>query len=242
MRRGFWVVAGGAIVILAGCGTSVAAPSGWGPLRTAVDTLCPNLQGAYEAATEARLSSLSDQDDTETLTLSLIAGSGFAAGNPETMPGSLEISGDANEELLVEVSGTGAAPEVLRSRRTLDYTCKDGWLSLRNVAVPPRDLASPTTASDKPVRSRELFLVGGANGSLVGRLVVTRMSEFTVWCGDGCKGIGLPWTATRRTTWMRLPRLGDDASSGPRTWRDSERDKRVRLEEQRLESGLPNRD
>jgi hypothetical protein len=231
---------------LVACSDRQVVPGGWGPLRLATaDTLCPDIAGDYQLETVARIASLVDEYESDALLLSLSAGMSGRVELSERAMTSLRIEGDVNrgvELTLVYAHDSMPPRDTVRLRRTLSYACEGGWLRLRTVTVPPRDVDAPRDDSNLTVRERVLSIAGGAKGSLVGRMTTTRMVEFPIWCGDGCKGIPLPWTATKRTTWMRLLNVADDPTSLDMSDpRERQLDDRLRQEERRLEMGLPSR-
>ncbi len=53
---------------------------------------------------------------------------------------------------------------------------------------------------------KELYVARDSAGNLVARQVTATYLEFPVWCGDGCKGIPLPWTFRTRSSWSAVDR------------------------------------
>ncbi|MEP7384682.1 MAG: hypothetical protein ABI910_23630 [Gemmatimonadota bacterium] len=81
-----------------------------------------------------------------------------------------------------------------------DYYCADGWLQIGNRDLPTTWDADVVSESYRPNR-RAMRIAPGMDGALVARLDLIRNDEITIWCGDGCKGIPIPWTWETRSTW-----------------------------------------
>ncbi|MBK6454738.1 MAG: hypothetical protein IPF87_01430 [Gemmatimonadetes bacterium] len=99
-------------------------------------------------------------------------------------------------------------------RRGEHYTCKGGWLRVDRIVHDPgpdRNNPRPDTVVG------EVLLRKGWKGDLVAMAKVREAREFTVWCGDGCKGIPLgTWTARTWGRW-RSSAVASDGPS-PRPW------------------------
>jgi hypothetical protein len=99
-------------------------------------------------------------------------------------------------------------------RRGEHHTCKGGWLRVDRVVHDPgpdRNNPRPDTVVG------EVLLRKGWKGDLVAMAKVREAREFTVWCGDGCKGIPLgTWTARTWGRW-RSSAVASDGPS-PRPW------------------------
>lgn len=152
----------------------------------------------------------------------------------------LVVEGNANTQLQVKVSGSDDAVENLTWRRDHDYDCRAGWLRPRDA-----DEMFPSFVKGSERTYRHDFLITTDDrGRLVGRHSVLDFSEFTVWCGDGCKGFPIPWTIRRTVTWSFLPErpepvvAGGDGDEGTAEEHDPVSE-RLAAEEAALEQGPP---
>jgi len=126
---------------------------------------------------------------------------------------------------------------------TGDYFCEEGWLQLSNSSIPNLWDTDMTTPQFLP-RRHALRIAPGANKALVARLDFIDFEEFTVWCGDGCKGFPLPWTFKTRSAWSSARAWNANSvslySSGigpPHDVLSAAMQRRLWLEEQALENG-----
>lgn len=221
-RLGILVVA----FALACRGDGGRMPRDWGPLALGTAEHCPAVAGryAYEDSPVAWA----------------LAGS-HVAPDIERDLASFELRGAADTalQLIVPDGDTMRTVRLIRgSAYNGDYHCEDGWLHAASRHVSERfdtNVARP----DFVVRRRALRLAPGAKGALIGRFDGTDYSEFTVWCGDGCKGIPLPWTFRTSSVWSMVQPW--NAATATRSRRgsgpSSPVDVRVLAAERRLEYG-----
>lgn len=148
----------------------------------------------------------------------------------------LRIRGNVRDSLQLIVE-SGAHAETLTTTRGGGYSCASGWL------IPSGDVYLSELGREDSARyyndtksQRLHFAVSSAtDGSLVGRLRVRSYSEFTVWCGDGCRGFPIPFTSTYETKYSVLTPEGVLPPEVPR----DELSRRVAAEERMLEEGVP---
>jgi hypothetical protein len=91
-------------------------------------------------------------------------------------------------------------------RRGQHYDCASGWIVPRGTIM-RADLSeedSIRSMNDPKHHDYSLAIAGDTTGSLIARVRILAWSQFDVWCGDGCKGIPLPWSIERRTRWEYL--------------------------------------
>ena len=189
------------LVPLAACRRETAdLPKAWRPLQLGKDWHCPALAGRYAYAADP----VGYQ----------IAGR-FAPW--DSVPHELEsftVEGSADTALHVTLGFLdGQVVERRLAKGTEyagDYHCKDGWLHLSSRDIPNTWDAEVASGGFVTLR-RALRIAPGKDGRLVGRLDHTDYDEFTVWCGDGCKGIPLPWTFETRSTWSAAERWEEGA-------------------------------
>jgi hypothetical protein len=99
-------------------------------------------------------------------------------------------------------------------------------------------------------RRHAMMLAPNEDGALVARLDFIDYNEFTVWCGDGCKGFPIPGTFETRSVWSMAEKF--DSELPPPVARERQRviakkeaaleqarHDRVWQEEQLLENGPP---
>ena len=188
-----------ALVALAwGCADNTEGmPRSWGPVAVAEDaSRCPTVEGTYvsfirEGAEDAVFPSLvRPQLSWYALTLRW---------------DELVLTGDANQSLTADVAFMGGHEERVTITRGRDYRCEDGWI----VAPTPYGVVAgdddiPREQQSIRPDAREVFIAPGRQSSLVGRLETREEHEFPLWCGDGCKGIRLPWRTKRAVAWSRM--------------------------------------
>jgi hypothetical protein len=223
--------------LLACGGETKGMPRAWGPLSLARDERCPNVSGRYV--------------DSSLPIAWLLAGRHVPPDSADADWAWFELGGSADAELHVTVAYADGVEHSGRLTKgdpwNGDYHCDDGWLKIPDRWIPDRWDGELKT-DDFMIRRRAMRMAPGADGALVARLDGIDYDEFTVWCGDGCKGIPLPWTFRTRSAWSVAERWREGTPS-PRAkarLRDEERREAelqrargdpVYLEEQRLENG-----
>lgn len=175
-------------------------PKEWRPLQLGKEWRCPALAGRYVYALEPVAYQLAGR-----------------LAPWDSVPHELEsftIAGSADTALHVTLGFVDREDVEKRlvkgSQYAGDYYCDDGWLHLS-----PRDISGQWDAEVKTgdffPKRHDMRIAPGKGGRLVGRLDRTDYDELTVWCGDGCKGIPLPWTFETRSTWSATERWEDGA-------------------------------
>lgn len=175
-----------------------------------------------------------------------------------------ELSGAADSGLTVtsvfrdSVKQTGRLQK--GSEWSGDYFCGDGWLRFGDSRAPSLWDAEVRTDDFYPKR-HAVRIAPNEDGDLVARLDFTDYAEFTVWCGDGCKGIPLPGTFETRSIWTMTEKFDPDrpppvarerkrtmaeqvaalewATAEPSAERQRAQDARMWQEEQLAENGPP---
>lgn len=142
--------------------------------------------------------------------------------------------GSADSVLVLALHRFDGTRDTVALRRGADYGCGDGWLRPRGAdamfdAVPYDDAGHRANRDEFQVAIDEA-------GHWVGRRTATTWDEFAVWCGDGCRGVPLPWTIRHHVRWSLLAAPGDDVPDTPHA-RDAQQ--RMLDEERRLEYGDP---
>jgi hypothetical protein len=187
------------LLVVAACAReSGRMPESWGPVARGEDGRCPDLTGRYVYA---------DQPLDFVLAGRLVPW--------DSVPATLEyftITGSADTALHVTIGTADGRQHRKRvekgSEYDGDYHCKDGWLQMNDDVIP--DSFDAEVASDGfNARRHAMRIAKGKGGALVARLDRIDYDEFTVWCGDGCKGIPLPWTFTTRSAWSRAVTWAD---------------------------------
>jgi hypothetical protein len=240
VRRLLAIFAVGVSQTLAACTSNRGRmPREWGPVVLATHTRCPSVAGRYMYTGQPT--------DYE------LAARVLPDGGEATEPEYFEIAGSADTALHVTTWYVDGRHQERRLQKGAKYSgdffCDDGWLQLGDGSVSAR--------FDEEVASQEFFakrramrIAIGRGGAIVARLDRTDYDEFTVWCGDGCKGIPLPWTFTTRSTWSRsepwlagkpkpssAQRAPDDARTAAAE--AEQRDQRLLREIALLENGPP---
>ncbi len=225
--------------VLAACGGSTSMPRGWPRVVTAGGDACPKLAGRYF--------------DSSAPISQMLASQHVPYDTIEADWAYFELVGDADKGLRVtvvhrdsvSVSGTLSKG----TEWSGDYYCKDGWLKVGDGKL-PNSWDAEVKADDFQPQRRQLRIAPNTDGALVARLDFTDYDEFTVWCGDGCRGIPLPWTFRTRSAWSMaepfdpdvpppVARQRQDAQEEREAALDRARHDRVWQEEQLLENGPP---
>ncbi|MEO7361677.1 MAG: hypothetical protein ABI120_15205 [Gemmatimonadaceae bacterium] len=177
-------------------------PHKWGPLARAATDRCPNVAGRYF--------------DTSAPISWMLAGRYVPRDRGTADLEYFELFGSADTALVATAvtrdSVTYTAHLTKGSPYTGDYFCEDGWLQLSNSSIPNLWDADITASQFFP-RRHAFRVAPGANKALVARLDFIDFEEFTVWCGDGCKGFPLPWTFETHSTWSRARAWNADGVS-----------------------------
>ncbi len=182
-----------AMMLVQACSDTPGMPSSWGPLRFAADRACPRVYGTYDA---------SDEDFAYIIARRHLPYDS-TRGPVESM--SLVLDGDS---VLTVIAWVDLQPrDTVLLRRGREFGCADGWLKPTFPRwLPSDDGDSPEARSERAGR-REFAVATGAKGALVGRLDHHTYDEFTVWCGDGCKGFPIPWTWRTAHHWHRAEQV-----------------------------------
>lgn len=194
MRR--WLRRAGAVLVVIGTalacdGRTEGMPREFGPLVFGEDWRCPAVAGRYAYGAEpgghylaARFAPYGDTVPVEYFVL--------------------EGSADTALHVGVGMLDGRVIAKALRKGSPFsgDYYCEDGWLQLRSDFSEDRFDAEVAGEGFYP-RRRKILVTANAASALVTRYDRTDYDELTVWCGDGCTGIPLPWTFETRSTWSR---------------------------------------
>ncbi len=180
-------------VALIGCGSGdTSMPRDWRPLRLGATSGCPPVSGTYGAESELLFTTLIGQHLPSVARA--IAWSAFS------------LHGNADTALTAIVMHAPDVAYTVRLRRDVAYRCIDGWL------VPTVSAALRSVEGTPRAAAREVVVASAKDGALVARLRTTRHRELPVWCGDGCRGVRVPFSATTRVRWERAaPVQGDVA-------------------------------
>lgn len=209
------------------CSRTPDMPKGWGPLRFAADSGCPRVYGTYDA---------SDRDFAYVVATQFLP--------YDTTRGTVESFSLALEDdtLLTVIAWVDQEPrDTVRLRSHRDFTCADGWLEPTYPQWLPSFAADDEAARASRSGRTSMYLATGAKGALVGRLDHHTYDEFSLWCGDGCRGVPIPWTWRTSHRWSRAavvnPRIHH--ASAPPAAPLTPLDRRLLDEEARLEGRVP---
>ncbi len=230
------------VLLLASCTRgSSDMPRGWGPITRHDDAPCPDLTGRYVYAGQPIAWELAGRHvpwDSVPAELDFFE---VTSSSDSALRVTIGYA-DGRQHDFTMVQGNGEP-------FSGNYNCRDGWLSFDDDMISDR-FDAEVESDEFHARRRTMRVARGRNGALVSRLDRTDYDEFTVWCGDGCKGIPLPWTFTTRSTWSRAdawapgtPRPDVTPYQLRERVEESEamrlRNERILREEQRLENGTP---
>ena len=116
----------------------------------------------------------------------------------------MTISGNPQESLQVTLYRRDGDSEIKKAielkKNSGDYQCEQGWLqSSWPNGTPMRD------ADDTDWRglNKTLNFAKNRAGELVVRTDIERWKQFSVWCGDGCKYVQIPFTRETTYEWAR---------------------------------------
>lgn len=223
---------------LAACSAQRGVPKAFGPIVLGKGDRCPSIAGRYAYTGDPGAFHLAARHGItrEDLPVEFFA-----------------VVGDADTALHLRIGradGSVVERRLQRGARPYggDYWCDDGWLRLGGDISARWD--SAVNVNGFYARRHAMYLATGREGALVTKLEHTDYDEFTVWCGDGCKGIPLPWTFRTRTTWHRAeawpegaprPAAIAETMAAERRAQELARAKNdpVYLENERLEQGEP---
>lgn len=163
----------------------------WKNVITASANECPDIAGTY---------SIADQPAYIML-----------GGHYEEQPkdwGTISIAGNPQESLHITLyeAGSGVSSEKPISRiRNKDYQCQEGWLVTEwPYRVLPTNRAEDGIPNDN-LFEKSLSFAKNTSGDLVMRTTIRHWQGISVWCGDGCKYIPIPFTSHRLYQWSRWP-------------------------------------
>lgn len=178
-------------LILGSCDLNKNSANDWQNVIPAAANGCPNIAGTYSIMDEAAYLML--------------------GGHYEKKPKHwdiLNISVNTQQELQITLyeSDTGAINETpIKRIRGKDYECQNGFLETEwpYFAVPLNRLTDAIPDNDQFEKS--LSFAKNEMGELVIRTNTRHWKGFTVWCGDGCKDVPIPFTSRTRYKWSRWP-------------------------------------
>ncbi len=107
-----------------------------------------------------------------------------------------------------------------------DDNGEDGWLMVGDGKLANSVDAEVKAEAFRPQR-RHPRLTPTTDGAVVARRDGTDYGEFTVWCGDGCRGIPLPWSFPTRSAWSMAEPFDPDAPSPVARRRQQEHEEQV---------------
>lgn len=185
-------------MVLAGCGMSADTDEAWKNVVIASGDDCPDIAGTYVVL-----------DDPAYVML------GGPPAGPDTSWQTITLAGDAARAIEVTVHDawtgrTNATP--IRRIRGTDYTCSDGWLQAEwPYGRFPFDRAADGVPQGADAE-KSMSIARNTLGELVVRTNIRTWESFSVWCGDGCASIPLPFTGSTRHQWSRWPASPRDPS------------------------------
>lgn len=225
------ILAYAAGLLLVACHPDDRMPANFGRISLGKKNGCPNVLGRFARTSEP--------------IAHMMAGRFLPYDSTHAAWEWFELTGSPDSAMQVTVQRVdgSVAKGTMRKEgeRAGDYQCADGWIVLRDRDL-PNTWDSDVLEPDEHPRRRAMRVASTTTGDLVARLDMIDFDEFTVWCGDGCKGIPLPWTFTRRSGWSTARQY--DSSEAHPTGTTPDRQQQVpadRLgrEEQELENGPP---
>lgn len=228
-----------AMAVVACDSATKGMPRGWPDLVLGPESQCPEVAGRYFDSSEPIRKVMAERHVP------------WDSANADWAY--FELAGQADLGLTVTVvyrdsiSRTGTLQK--GTPWSGDYYCDDGWLGIGDRDFPTtwdKDMAS----GDFYPKRHAMMLAPNEDGALVARLDFIDYNEFTVWCGDGCKGFPIPGTFETRSVWSRAEKFDPDlpppvARERQRMVAQKEaaleqaRHDRVWQEEQLLENGPP---
>lgn len=234
-----YVLAFGMVGVFVACSHEERMPREWGPLAKGKGDECPRVAGRY-------------LDSSAPIT-QMLAARFVEVRDGDAEWDSFELAAPTATGLDVTVRYANGEERRGRARRggpyDGDFYCADGWLQVGDRYMPNRWDDEGRSPGFVP-RRRGLRIAPGTDGALVARLDLTGYDEFTVWCGDGCKGIPLPWTFETRSSWSAAHRWSPGAPRAHASTQGgasapagaapaSALDDRLAREEAALENGTP---
>ncbi len=227
-------------LIAAACSGTKGMPSAWPKVVLAADSACPSVAGRYF-------------DSSAPISM-LMAKRHVAWDSTNADWAYFELAGNADQGLTVRVVYRDSVSTTGTLRKGTawsgDYFCDGGWLRIPDGTSLSQWDEDMKTSDFFPKR-HALQIAPNKDGALVARLDFTDYDEFTVWCGDGCKGFPIPFTFETKSVWSMAEKFDPDVPTPVARARQQviERDAaalaqaktdRLYLEEQALENGPVN--
>jgi hypothetical protein len=217
---------------VAACGDA-DYPRGWTPLRAPADMagtegdstaprLCPDLAGDYRINEPVIYSNLIER---------------FLSREQREIDWfSATITNAAGDSIHIELARNELRDTIrvgLRER----FDCFAGWLSAKwpetLIRTPPDNYDE-----DRGYR-RTLWVARDEDGRLIGREEIVSYRQVAVWCGDGCKYLGIPGTRREEVRWRRMSTTTTADRDGGEALLDSASNARLAREESLLTWGPP---
>ncbi len=193
-----------ALVTLTACSAQTdGMPSAWAPVSKGVDASCPNIDGRHERwVTEGGPDPI----------FPALFGPKMPSAERAMQWTEFTIRSDGERGFTAEVEFSDGSVDTVQVARGSDYQCRDGWL-VAPVSYGVIDGEADVPRDQLALRpdTREVAIARGREQSLVARLETRQEYQLDLWCGDGCKGVKLPWKTKRAVVWSRLLATVDPA-------------------------------
>ncbi len=190
-------------------------PKDWQPVVVTPDGLCPDIAGTYKIEHDSLFTPTGYSGSTVTsgtyqiiypVAYQALAGQYFHEDEGVRSTWDImTISGNLQKSLQVKLYGIGNDTKIEKvielKKAASDYQCNQGWLKSNwPNGTPMRNSAD----TDWRGLVKTLNFAKNLGGELVTRTDVARWQEFSVWCGDGCKYVRIPFTREITYEWSRL--------------------------------------
>jgi hypothetical protein len=216
------------VLLLLGCG-SERAPTGYGPLALGEREHCPSVNGRFDAS--------------EPLVRWSVVELVLPYDSTRPQVALFSLLGNADRSLRLVAWSGGVPKDTVRLTRDAQYRCAAGRLVLDLPESLPEEVREAITHPEgRLVRANRLSLALGAEGALVADLAHESYNGVSVWCGDGCTYVPLPFSARTTHTWTRAYPMRENGDATPDRatgLRARQRLERLRAEERALEEGRP---
>lgn len=126
--RAVWYLVLVVVLVAPSCSSHGVYPVEWGDLSPSSGDSCPSLAGVFQNAGERAV----PEGGSPQYSPPYLSSYFFADTAAAARANRVRITGDANEELTVELLGEDASLEPRILQRQAHYRCEDGWLLLKS--------------------------------------------------------------------------------------------------------------
>jgi hypothetical protein len=186
---------------LAACGKELV-PRGFGPLALGEENHCAIVNGRF--------------DTVEPIVRWAVVDRVLPYDSTRGPVEAFSLLGNADQALRLIAWSRGERRDTVHLVRNRHYRCSERRVVLDLPERLPDDIGDPSpTMSGRLVRANRLALAVGAEGALTADYSHETYIGVSVWCGDGCRDVPVPFSSLTVHTWTRVYPYPEDGKAVP---------------------------